>query len=39
MLKYNVVWVLVDIEMEIGGEYLVEEVEDDERSSYSLIFE
>ena len=35
MQKHDVAWALADIEMETGGEHLVEEVEDDERSSHS----
>lgn len=35
MPKHNVAWALADIEMETGGEHLVEEVKEDERSSHS----
>ena len=35
MPKHNVAWALTDIEPATGGEELVEEVEEDERSSHS----
>ena len=35
MPTHNVAWALADIEPATGGEHLVEEVVEDERSSYS----